>query len=76
VWKLYTSLSIDALDSMFGHKRLMRLFDFIFIVDSMTLVVITFVFIFLLQRQAVAEGADDDEEDLEEIRARLAKVRS
>lgn len=76
MWKLYTSLSIDALDSMFGHKRLMRLFDSIFIVDSMTLVVITFVFIFLLQRQAVAEGADDDEEDLEEIRARLAKVRS
>nr|CAB3457926.1 unnamed protein product [Digitaria exilis] len=28
------------------------------------------------ERQAVAEGADDDEEDLEEIRARLAKVRS
>jgi charged multivesicular body protein 3 len=31
----------------------------------------------VLQRQAVAEGVDDDdEEDLEEIRARLAKVRS
>ncbi|PAN13913.1 hypothetical protein PAHAL_2G371800 [Panicum hallii] len=28
------------------------------------------------ERQAVAEGVDDDEEDLEEIRARLAKVRS
>ncbi|GJN07458.1 hypothetical protein PR202_ga25291 [Eleusine coracana subsp. coracana] len=28
------------------------------------------------RRQAVAEGADDDKEDLEEIRARLAKVRS
>ncbi|KAL5198812.1 hypothetical protein ABZP36_002324 [Zizania latifolia] len=26
------------------------------------------------EREAVAEGADDDEEDLEEIRARLAKV--
>lgn len=33
---------------------------------------------YILQRQAVAEGVDDndDEEDLEEIRARLAKVRS
>jgi charged multivesicular body protein 3 len=30
----------------------------------------------VLQRQAVAEGVDDDDEDLEEIRARLAKVRS
>jgi charged multivesicular body protein 3 len=28
------------------------------------------------EREAIAEGGDDDEEDMEEIRARLAKVRS
>ena len=41
----------------------------------MILVMMTLV-LHVLQRQAVAEGVDDDEEDLEEIRARLAKVRS
>jgi len=42
----------------------------ILIMNLMTLVM------HVLQRQAVAEGVDDDDEDLEEIRARLAKVRS
>jgi hypothetical protein len=46
-WKLETNLSIDTLDSMFGHRRLMWLFEFIFIVDSMTLVVVTFLFSFI-----------------------------
>ena len=44
--------------------------NMILVMNLMTLVV------HVLQRQAVAEGVDDDEEDLEEIRARLAKVRS
>lgn len=35
-WKLETNLSIGTLDSMFGHKRLLWLFEFIFIMDSMT----------------------------------------
>lgn len=33
------------------------------------------IFIWLMQEESIAEGADDEEE-LEEIRARLAKVRS
>ena len=44
--------------------------NMILVMNLMTLVV------HVLQRQAVAEGVDDDDEDLEEIRARLAKVRS
>ena len=41
------NLSIFTLDSMFGHRRLMWLFEFIFVVDSMTLVVITFLSSFI-----------------------------